>query len=310
VNVLIRGCQCTRNGAHLKSNFAKRAFGRVFEGSEPVDLAVRHNFIAGLGLLRGRSIMLGAKRAAGYQNDGRCISMNPGPTTPLGYRPGERKPFIRDDLAYVIPMAAFLVLTEVGAVWPSLYPAVYAVKTIVVAILLVVVWPHYTKVRWNYGWLGAIFGVVGVVQWVGMETVLLHHWPNYFRPAIDAFDPYEKIHAPAIRWMFIAIRLAGATLLVPVMEELFWRDFLWRTILAPNDFKLAGVGEIDWKAFLAVSIIFSFVHVQWMTAIVWGMMIGGLLMATQSLGACIIMHGVTNLLLGLYVLKTGKWYFW
>ena len=156
---------------------------------------------------------------------------------------------------------------------------------------------------------GGDVGVVAV-QWVGMETVLLHHWPSYLRPAVKAFDPYEEIHSQAMRWMFIAVRLAGATLLVPVMEELFWRDFLWRTIQAPNDFKLAAIGEVDWKAWLAVSIVFSMVHVQWMTAIVWGMMIGGLLMATGSLGACIMMHGVTNLLLGVYVLKTGKWYFW
>jgi hypothetical protein len=47
-----------------------------------------------------------------------------------------------------------------------------------------------------------------------------------------------------------------------------------------------------------------------MTAIVWGLMVGGLLMLTRSLGACILMHAVTNFLLGWYVLKTGDWYFW
>jgi hypothetical protein len=108
----------------------------------------------------------------------------------------------------------------------------------------------------------------------------------------------------------VAIRLAGAVLVVPFMEELFWRDFLWRSILAPNDFKLARIGEWDWKAFLIVTLLFASVHIQWMTAIVWGVMIAMLLVRTRSLGACIIAHGVTNLLLGLYVLYTGDWYFW
>jgi hypothetical protein len=47
-----------------------------------------------------------------------------------------------------------------------------------------------------------------------------------------------------------------------------------------------------------------------MTAIGWGLMIAALLVYTRSLGACIIAHGVTNLLLGGYVLYTKSWYFW
>jgi CAAX prenyl protease-like protein len=100
-------------------------------------------------------------------------------------------------------------------------------------------------------------------------------------------------------------------LVVPVMEELFWRDFLWRSLLAPNDFKLAGVGEWDWKAYLIVSGAFALVHGNWwLTAIVWGLMVGALLVYTKSLGACILAHATTNLLLAVYVLYTRQWHFW
>jgi CAAX prenyl protease-like protein len=153
-------------------------------------------------------------------------------------------------------------------------------------------------------------GVLGIVQWVGMEKLLLYIAPHYPRPEVEPYNPFLAIASPAWRWSFIAVRLASATLLVPVMEELFWRDFAWRTLIAPVDFKLADVGEVDWKAILIVSLIFASVHVQWITALVWGIIIAGLLVLTRSLGACIIMHAVTNLLLGLYVLKTGDWYFW
>jgi CAAX prenyl protease-like protein len=112
-------------------------------------------------------------------------------------------------------------------------------------------------------------------------------------------------------YAFVAIRLIGAVLVVPVMEELFWRDFLWRQILAPNDFKLAHVGEWSWAPFLGVSVAFAVVHGNWwLTSIVWGLMIAGLLVYTKSLGACIIAHAVTNLLLGAYVLRTRDWAFW
>lgn len=94
------------------------------------------------------------------------------------------------------------------------------------------------------------------------------------------------------------------------MEEYFWRDFLWRMVIAPNDFKLAKIGEWDWKAFAIVTLAFASVHIQWMTAIVWGAMIAALLVRTKSLGPCIIAHAVTNLLLGIYVLCTHDWAFW
>jgi CAAX prenyl protease-like protein len=94
------------------------------------------------------------------------------------------------------------------------------------------------------------------------------------------------------------------------MEELFWRDFLWRSFSAPNDFKLAQVGERDWRAAIFVSLLFATVHIQWLTAIGWGLMIAWLLIRTRSLGACIVAHAVTNFLLGAYVLYTHDWYFW
>jgi CAAX prenyl protease-like protein len=124
---------------------------------------------------------------------------------------------------------------------------------------------------------------------------------------------YPKAHfaTPAGFWSFVAVRLIGAVLVVPVMEELFWRDFLWRQVIAPNDFKLADVGEWDWKAFLAVSGLFAVVHGNWwLTSIVWAMLAGLLLVMTRSLGACILMHATTNLLLGVYVLRWQDWSFW
>ena len=40
------------------------------------------------------------------------------------------------------------------------------------------------------------------------------------------------------------------------------------------------------------------------------LMISWLLVRTKSLGACIVAHAVTNLLLGIYVLWAKDWYFW
>jgi uncharacterized protein len=226
--------------------------------------------------------------------------------------PSGKKPLgIADDIAYMIPMAVFLLLTWVGGNWASLFPASYIVKTILTGALLIWLWPHFTKINWSFAWLGVVVGILGLVQWVGMEKLLLHVWPNYPRAHPEVVDPFSNFSSAWFMWTFITIRLIGPALVVPFMEEFFWRDFLWRTMIAPNDFKMAAIGEWDTKAAIVVTVVFASVHMQmWLTAFVWGVIIAVLLVRTRSLGACIIAHAVTNLLLGIYVLYTHDWAFW
>lgn len=243
--------------------------------------------------------------------------------------------FDRDEIAYILPMALFMAFLFVGSQWPQLYPWAYAGRTFCVAALLFMFRKRYTSIRWNFWWLGILMGIVGIVQWIGMDTLLqqshrifgldlsqpsdnsrfrifVEHWRHFFAldPDNNAFNPAAYFPNPIARWSWISIRIIGASVVVPFMEELFWRDYLWRRLIAPADFKLASVGEWNPTAFFLVAFAFCVVHPQWLTAIVWGLLVGGLLLYTRSLGACIIMHAVTNFLLGLYVLKTAQWQWW
>jgi len=227
----------------------------------------------------------------------------------------------RATLALVLPMVVFMAFTAAGGAWPSFYAASYILKTLIVGGLLIFFWRRYTDIRWTHLGLGFAVGVIGIVQWVGMETLLMH-WPVLWwsRTIGDiqhaAFRPYEYFHSPLTLWGFIAIRWLGPTLVVPVMEELFWRDYLWRSIASPNDYRLQALGEYDPAAFWITVAAFASVHPQWLTAAVWGAMIGWLLWRTRSLGACIVAHATTNFLLGAYVLVSwygfgrDQWFFW
>lgn len=232
---------------------------------------------------------------------------------------------IRPDIAYILPMAVFLAFTFAGGQWESFYPLSYVLKTVIVAIILVLVWRSFTRIRWTHLHWGVIVGVVGVIQWVGMEKLFMSHdFFSWTRMSFDgaekvrenAFKPFEVFESQAWMWAFIAIRWAGASLLVPVMEELFWRDYVWRSLASPNDFQLHEVGEYDKSAVWLVPLFFATVHPQWLTSIVWALLIAWLLLKTRSLGACIVAHGVTNFLLGGYVLFShyvlgrDEWYFW
>src|SRR4051794_9606681 len=98
-------------------------------------------------------------------------------------------------------MAIFLAITEVGNRWPALYPISYLVKTVVVGVMLVVLRKSYTPIRWKFWWLGVIVGVVGIVQWVGMQLWLQGH-VNYFKPdpSVLPFDPTTAFGSPALSY--------------------------------------------------------------------------------------------------------------
>ncbi len=240
------------------------------------------------------------------------MSTDPAPESEAAVIPKGPRPLlnVRDDLAYVLPMAVYLAFMWAGGNWKSFYPLSYVLRTVAVATLLVLCWRHYTKVRWDYWWVGILLGIVGFLQWVPMQLWLQQF--SIFAPghARDIFNPYRDLPSNMV-WPFIAVRLIGAVLIVPVMEELFWRDFLWRQLLSPNYFKLASVGEWALGPIAIVTVAFASVHGHWcVTAAVWGAMIAALLIYTKSLGACILMHATTNLLLGIYVLWTRDWSFW
>ena len=221
-----------------------------------------------------------------------------------------KRQWMLDEAAYIAPMFTFLALIWIGQQAKWLYAPAYVARGVIVAILLVVFWKRYTPIRWTHLWLGIVVGIVGIVQWVGQQALLERSF-EYFKPDPEAFNPYKAFSNPTLMWSFILVRAATAVLVVPVMEELFWRDYLWRQILSPNDFKLAKVGEFEWPVFLIVPALFATVHgAWWPTAIVWALMIGVLLVYTKSLGACIIAHAVTNLLLAVYVLKYQAWHLW
>ena len=237
---------------------------------------------------------------------------------------------------FILPMAVFLALVLVGEASERLYPWAYAARTVVVAGLLIWLWP---RVRRDIGWthlpLGALVGLVGFVQWVGLDKLLQTvrdrfpedwQWASLWnllvsgvRPG-EGYDPVAQILEPAglVAFLaFVAVRVIGPVLVVPVMEELFWRNWLWRSIAAPSNWRLAAIGEPDRFALIFTCLAFSLVHPQRLVSIAWAAVIAWLLIRTRSLGACIVAHAVTNLLLAAYVLlatlamgRTSEWYFW
>lgn len=184
----------------------------------------------------------------------------------------------------------------------------YPIKALAVALVLVLFRGSYAEISMRYLAkpqaliLSVAAGLAVFAFWIRLDLP----WATIGKPA--GFDPNIYTDG-SVRSAMTAFRLFGAVLVVPVMEELFWRSFLIRYIVSP-DFSKVPIGHFTWPSFLVTAVLFGFEHNLVVAGILAGIVYNALLCHTRSLSSCILAHAVTNLALGIYVLTTGRWYFW
>ena len=145
----------------------------------------------------------------------------------------------------------------------------------------------------------------------GLAVFLLWIRMDWTLGAVGTPAGYDPSALPEgiVRSLSIGFRLFGAALVVPVIEELFWRSFVIRYV-ADNDFTRVPIGLFTWPSFLITAVLFGLEHHYLYAGIMAGVAYNLLLYYTKSISQCILSHGVTNLILGIYVLQTGEWRFW
>ncbi|MBU2641413.1 MAG: CAAX prenyl protease-related protein [Gammaproteobacteria bacterium] len=210
-----------------------------------------------------------------------------------------------------LPFGLYIVLLVLEGLLPDWLPDfdvrwLYPVKAGLVALALVVLWRYYTELKTRlplkHVLLSVGVGVVVLVLWVNLDAgwMLMGEMGKGYNPT-DANGQID--------WLLVAFRIAGAALVVPLMEELFWRSFLQRWVQQP-DFMTLDPAQIGLKALFIASALFAVEHLQWLAGLVAGLAYGWLYIRTRNLWAPIIAHAVTNGALGAYVVATGRWSFW
>jgi len=211
-------------------------------------------------------------------------------------------------LPYVAPFILFLLLTEPARYFPSLVPFLYIAKTLLVGALLWYWRCHYAKDFASGLSLGEFLtatccGLLVLVLWIAPENILYQVAPD------DGFNPYAMTESTAAAMGLIVVRLVGAALVVPIMEELFWRSFMMRYLI-DVDFRKVAIGSFSWLSFLGTALFFGLEHHRIVVGIIAGVFYGLLLVWQKNLRGVTLAHAVTNLGLGIYVVFTGNWAFW
>lgn len=213
-------------------------------------------------------------------------------------------------LPYVAPFALFLLLTTLeGHVPPAAFPLAYAVKIALVGGLVIALRGFFPEARpGGGGWAAATaLGLALCFLWITVDA----HTPHFaFLGTRKGFNPNREIATSAGVIFFLFVRFLGLVVVVPIVEELFYRGFLLRFVTDSDDFRRVPVGTFSALALLVNVALFALSHPEWLAAAIFALALCLLLRWTKNLFACILAHGVTNLLLGVYILHTGQWQYW
>ena len=227
-----------------------------------------------------------------------------GTSVPL-YRKKSLSPvFVR-----LIPFAVFIAFIAAQPLMEAMVDARWLVvaRGLVVGGLLAWLWPRYAELRaprldarttlLSIGTGFAIF-----LCWISFTA----GWANLGDPS-PGFVPLRS--DGSLDPVLVAGRLAGMVLVVPVMEELFWRSFLMRWIDKRN-FLALDPAKASGAAMVVTAALFAVEHTQWLAGLLAGVAYAALYVKTRNLWAAILSHAATNTTLGVWILATGHWQYW
>jgi CAAX prenyl protease-like protein len=217
-------------------------------------------------------------------------------------------------LPYTAPLAGFLVYSSFESDLSAAigYPAAYTLKAFLVAILIFAC--RSALPQWSRSGLGLaiLFGILSCPVWIGLDWVQRELIPwdqlNFLSSEREGFAVDLQAGTPDVLG-FLFVRMTGLVILVPLIEEIFWRGFLARFLIDEN-FEEVRPGHATALSYLITTLAFAAVHPEVLAALIWGAAIHFLWIRTQNLWACIIGHAVTNAALGGYILCTGSWHLW
>jgi CAAX prenyl protease-like protein len=203
---------------------------------------------------------------------------------------------------HILPFLLLILFIYIGPLLNISKAFSYPLQTIVIAAGLICYWKVYREeIRFAFDGTAILAGVAVFFIWVLPEGL-------FPQMGSSEFNPYDLANGGMV-YLLMASRLFGAAIIIPLVEELFWRSFALR-FLIKSEFKSVPLGQFSWFSFVAVSFAFGVEHHRWLVGIIAGMIYAVTLYRSKNLFSPILAHAVTNFMLGVYVMATGKWYFW
>jgi uncharacterized protein len=215
-------------------------------------------------------------------------------------------------LQWIAPFVLFMLLLAISPSLPLAQPweSVFRVGLLVLAIA-VFSGSIVRGLRVQHAVASIGLGLAVCALWVAPD-LLFPGWRSHwiFQNAITGTIKTSIAPAELADPLVVVLRVTRAALLVPILEELFWRGWLPRW-LVNNDWQKVPLGTYTRFAFLGTAVLFAMEHgPYWEVGLLCGLIYNWWMWRTKSLGDLVLVHGVTNAALSAFVLVTGRYEYW
>lgn len=214
-------------------------------------------------------------------------------------------------VSYAAPFLVFMVLLGIS---PSLGlppTADLSLRLLLPSLVVVLFSRHLLSFRFSSGWMSVLVGVGVFAVWVAPDLLFpgyREHWlfQNGLTGKLSHSTPPLAYSEP----LNVFLRVARASLLVPILEELFWRGFLMRWLIDTH-FDRVPLGRYTRFSFFATALLFAVEHgPYWEVGLLAGLAYNWWMVRTRNLSDLILAHAVTNFCLAVFVLWTKRWELW
>jgi len=114
---------------------------------------------------------------------------------------------------------------------------------------------------------------------------------------------------PRLRAAWLGFRVVGSVILIPIVEELAFRGFLQRRLIAA-DFSEVPQQRFSWLSLVGSAIAFGGLHQAWIAGTMAGLAYSLATYRRGRLTDAVLAHATTNALIAIAVLGFGQWWLW
>jgi exosortase E/protease (VPEID-CTERM system) len=203
--------------------------------------------------------------------------------------------------AFLVPFLALMAISMVTAVTFTGFDLWYPLRVLVAAAVLWHFRKYYRGLGWTWSWHAPMIGVAVFVLWMLLEPDGDQATSALARGLMD-LPAWGMI-------LWLAVRVLGSVITIPLVEELAFRGYLMRKLVAEN-FERVGFKQFTWLSFSVSSVLFGLLHERWIAGTLAGMGYALILYRRGQFSDAVVAHATTNGLIAIWVLAFGKFNLW
>ena len=203
--------------------------------------------------------------------------------------------------ALLVPLLVLMAASMVTSASSSGFDVLYPLRVVAIAIMLCYFRKSYNGLGWKWTWQAPAIGTAVFMIWILLE-------PNVDSSKTALSQGLEELTSGSAA-VWLVFRVLGSVITVPLAEELAFRGYLIRKLIA-KDFENVPLGQFTWFSFMLTSVLFGLLHERWIAGTLAGMGYALALYRRGQFGDAVIAHMTTNALIAIFVLTQARWSLW